>query len=113
FTDAFREYATAAYESNLGKYKGQTLKVTGSVDNKPGDVTVDTIVDDAHGSGRGDNALRVSFRLFGSGGSYKFVDVRVEGAWLAQSQREQFNSILGRNGGSISGLTSELAARTD
>jgi len=112
FTDAFREYATAAYESNLDKYKGQTLKVTGSVDNKPGDVTVDTIVDDGHG-GRGDNALRVSFRLFGTGGSYRFVDVRVEGAWLAQSQREQFNSILGRNGGSIPGLTTELTARTE
>jgi phospholipid transport system substrate-binding protein len=113
FTDAFREYATAAYESNLDKYKGQTLKVTGSVDNKPGDVTVDTVVLDGHGSSNGENALRVSFRLFGSGGSYKFVDVRVEGAWLAQSQREQFNSILGRNGGSIPGLTSELASRTE
>ena len=113
FTEAFREYATAAYESNLNKYKGQTLKVTGSVDNKPGDITVDTVVQDGHGSGNRENALRVSFRLFGTGGSYKFVDVRVEGAWLAQSQREQFNSILGRNGGSIPDLTHELQERTD
>jgi ABC-type transporter MlaC component len=59
FTEAFREYATAAYESNLNKYKGQTLKVTGSVDNKPGDVTVDTVVQDGHGSGNRENALRI------------------------------------------------------
>ena len=111
FTDAFREFATASYESNLSKYKGQTLKVTSSVDNKPSDVTVDTLVEDGRG-GNSDKALRVSFRLFGSGGSYRFVDVRVEGAWLAQSQREQFNAILGRNGGSIRGLTHELEDRT-
>src|SRR5262245_35750180 len=37
FIAAFKEYATAVYESRLDQYRGQTLKVTGSLENKPGD----------------------------------------------------------------------------
>src|SRR5262245_12498290 len=38
FTLAYQEFQFALYARSLDKYKDQTLKVTGSVDNKPGDV---------------------------------------------------------------------------
>ena len=71
YVQAFTAYATAVYESRLDQYKGQTLKVVGSTDNRPGDVTVNMIVVDPAAR----QPLRVAFRLLGGGGSYRFVAV--------------------------------------
>src|SRR5262249_12402908 len=38
FINAFSDYAVAIYESRLSKYKGQTLKVTGSVQRAADDI---------------------------------------------------------------------------
>jgi len=111
FTYAYQEFQFALYARSLDKYKDMSLKVTGSVDNKPGDVTGNTVVQDD--SGRADKALRVAFRMFGNGGSYKFTDVQIEGAWISQSQLEQFRAILNRNGGNIPALTEDIKNRTE
>jgi phospholipid transport system substrate-binding protein len=103
FVDAFKEYAIAIYEKRLEQYAGQTLKVTKSVENKPGDFTVY-----AEEAGKGQDALKVAFRLLGSGGSYRFVDVNVAGVWLSVEQRDQFASFLNANGGKIPALTADL-----
>jgi phospholipid transport system substrate-binding protein len=111
FVEAYREFQFALYARSLDKYKDKSLKVTGSVDNQPGDTTVNTVVVDE--GGRTDKGLRVGFRMSGTGGSYKFTDVQVEGAWISQSQLEQFRSILGKNGGNIPELTQEIQNRTE
>jgi phospholipid transport system substrate-binding protein len=103
FSDAFKEFAIAIYEKRLEQYAGQTLKVTKSVQNKPGDFTVY-----AEEAGRGPDALKVAFRLLGSEGSYRFVDVNVAGVWLSVEQRDQFSSFLSSNGGKIPLLTADL-----
>jgi phospholipid transport system substrate-binding protein len=108
FVRAFTDYATAVYETRLDQYKGQSLKVTGSIDNKPGDVTVNMVVVDP--GTRGD-PLRVAFRLLGGGGSYRFVDVQVSGIWLSVEQRDQFAGYLSKNNGSVPALTAHLTAQ--
>ena len=108
FVKAFTEFATAVYEARLDQYKGQTLKVTGSIDNKPGDITVNMVVVDPAAR----EPLRVAFRLLGGGGAYKFVDVQVVGIWLSVEQREQFAGFLSKNGGSVPALTTHLNAQT-
>jgi phospholipid transport system substrate-binding protein len=107
FVEAFTAYATAVYESRLDQYKGQTLKVVGSVDNKASDVTVNMIVVDPNAR----NPLRVAFRLLGGNSNYRFVDIQVEGIWLSVDQREQFSAFLSKNNGSIPSLTSHLQAQ--
>ncbi|MEQ1863283.1 MAG: ABC transporter substrate-binding protein [Micropepsaceae bacterium] len=107
YVQAFTAYATAVYESRLDQYKGQTLKVVGSTDNRPGDVTVNMIVVDPAAR----QPLRVAFRLLGGGGSYRFVDVQVEGIWLSIEQREQFAGFLSQNGGNVPRLTAHLTAQ--
>jgi phospholipid transport system substrate-binding protein len=104
FVKAFTAYATAVYESRLDQYKGQSLKVVGSVDNKPNDVTVNMIVVDPNAT----NPLRVAFRLLGGNNAYRFVDIQVEGIWLSIDQREQFAAFLSKNNGSIPRLTTHL-----
>ena len=108
FVDAFKDYAIAIYESQLDKYKGEALKVTGSIQNKPGDFIVKTIVT----GGAGKEAMRIDFRLAGGNGAYKFYDISVEGAWLGISQQEQFKSFLEQNKGSVPALTNDLRERT-
>ena len=104
FVTAFTAYATAVYESRLDQYKGQTLKVVGSIDNKANDVTVNMIVVDPNAT----NPLRVAFRLLGGNSNYRFVDIQVEGIWLSIDQREQFAAFLSKNNGSIPRLTAHL-----
>lgn len=104
FIKAFTDYATAVYESRLDQYKGQTLKVVGSIDNKPGDTTVNMIVLDPNAR----NPLRVAFRLLGGNSNYRFVDIQVEGIWLSIDQRDQFAAFLSQNGGSVPALTAHL-----
>lgn len=107
FTAAFKEFAIAIYEKRLEQYAGQTLKVTRSVQNKPGDFTVY-----AEEAGRGPDALKVAFRLLGSEGNYRFVDVNVAGVWLSVEQRDQFSSFLSSNGGKIPLLSADLRRQT-
>jgi phospholipid transport system substrate-binding protein len=105
FVQAFKDYATAVYESRLDQYKGQTLKVVGSLDNKPGDVTVNTVIVDSSAT----QPLRVAFRLLGSTGNYRFVDIQVAGIWLSIDQRDQFAAFLSQNRGNVPALTAHLA----
>ncbi len=107
FVRAFTDFATAVYESRLDQYKGQTLKVTGSIDNKPGDVTVNMVVVDPAAR----EPLRVAFRLLGGGGNYRFVDIQVAGIWLSVEQRDQFAGYLSKNNGSVPALTAHLNAQ--
>jgi len=108
FVDAFKDYAVAIYETQLDKYKGESLKVVGSIDNKPGDYIVKTVVQ----GGSGSDAMRIDFRMSGGNGAYKFYDISIEGAWLGISQQEQFKSFLEQNRGSVPALTADLKART-
>lgn len=109
FVGAFKDYATAVYESRLDQYRGQSMKVVGSTQNpKPGDITVNMIVVDSNAT----NPLRVAFRLLGGAGNYRFVDIQVEGIWLSIDQRDQFAAFLSQNNGSVPRLTAHLQAQT-
>jgi len=107
FVAAFTDYSTAIYGAHLVDFADATLRVTGEIVNKPGDVTVMTV---AEGAGLRE-PLRIAFRLSGTGGAYKIVDVQVAGIWLSVEQRDQFASVLSQNRGDIAGLTNSLKDR--
>ncbi|WP_340644405.1 ABC transporter substrate-binding protein [Phenylobacterium sp.] len=103
FNTAFRAYAENVYESRISDFRGETLKVTGSVARTPGDVVVDTQV-----VGRGRSPIPVSWRVLGGGGSWKVVDVRISGVWLAITQQQDFVSTIDNAGGDIGVLIAQL-----
>jgi phospholipid transport system substrate-binding protein len=108
YAAAFTEYAIELYASRLETYKSATMNVTGSIENKPGDITVNTL-------GTAPNLrepARFGFRLHGTSGSYKIADIQVEGIWLSVELRDEFMSLLSGNGGDIAALTRTLADRT-
>lgn len=105
FATAFRTYANGVYESRFSDYKGQTLKVTGSIVRQPGDVVVTSEV---RGSGA---AQPVSWRLLRSGSGWKVVDVQVAGVWLAITEQQDFVSTLDNNRGDLGVLTRQLQSQ--
>lgn len=107
FVAAFREYALASYRSYFSSYSGQTLRVTGSRQNAPGDVIVRTQLADGSGS----LALPVDFRIRTDGLRPVVIDVGISGIWLAVTQRDDFAAFLARNNGDVAGLTAYLSAK--
>ena len=106
FTVAFKDYATAAYQSYFARYSGQTIKVIGSQQRAPTDYIVATQLIDPSKS---QAPLEVDFRIRTDGGSPVLVDVSVAGIWLSLEQRDQFVSFLGQNNGNIRTLIAHLS----
>jgi phospholipid transport system substrate-binding protein len=104
FAPVFRAYEQNVYETQLSNFNGNSVKVTGSVVRKPGDVVVNTII-----GGRGyKQPLAVSWRVLGGGGPWKVVDVQAGGVWLAITQQQDFVSTIDNNGGNIDALIAQL-----
>ena len=113
FDRAFTEYAVAVYESRLGKYTGQTLKVTGSMERAADDVIVNAVVTDPHG-GNGQQPIHAAFRVRKTADGRPIItDMEVEGIWLALSERSDFTGFLQQHGGSVSALTDHLRAQAE
>lgn len=110
FEEAFREYAFAVYESEFTKYSGQTLKVTGSVERKPGDYLVTTVLIDPHAQ-NGQEPIQVDFRIFGTQGHYTVGDITVLGLDLAITEQDDFTSYLAQHNNDVKSLTANLKQR--
>lgn len=108
FVVAFRDYVTAIYELRLEERKDASLKVTSSIDNKANDVTVNTQAADRNAK----EPVTIAFRLIGSGGGYKVVDVQVAGVWISVDHRDQFAAILSKSNGDVPALITRLIAQT-
>jgi len=106
FVAAFNGYATTVYRSYFRNYTGQTLAVTGSRQNAPGDFVVRALMTDAGGA-----ALPVDFRVRTDGPRPLVMDVGFAGIWLAVTQRDDFAASLARNKGDVAALTDYLATR--
>ena len=104
FSKVFREFAQNVYESRLGDFHGETVKVTGSVVRKPGDVVVNTTIS----GGKLSQPVQASWRVLGGGSSWKVVDVQVSGIWLAITQQQDFVSTIDNAGGNIDVLIAQL-----
>jgi phospholipid transport system substrate-binding protein len=104
FVAAFTDYLAAVYERGLDVYRGKTLEVIGSTERAPGDLIVNVVVD-----GQEASKTHIDFRVRRQpGGANVVTDLRVEGIWLALSEREEFIAYLQQHQGSIAELSSEL-----
>ena len=104
FGKVFREYAQNVYETRLGDYHGETVKVTGSVVRNPGDVVVNTTIS----GGKVSQPVVASWRVLRSVNGWKVVDVQVAGIWLAITQQQDFVSTIDNAGGNVDVLIAQL-----
>jgi phospholipid transport system substrate-binding protein len=108
FNSAFLDYAVAIYELRLGKYKGQSLKVIGSMERAADDTLVNADVVNPNAPANAP-PIKVAFRVRKTAdGKLIITDMQVEGIWLALSQRSDFTGFLQQHGGSLPALTENL-----
>ena len=107
FAAVFREYAANVYESRLSDYHGETLKVTGSVVRKPGDVIVASVV----AGGAQHDPVRVRWRVIYGPSGWRVDDVEVGGVWLAITEQQDFVSTIDNAHGDIGVLIAQLDKR--
>jgi len=112
YTAACRDFMVANYDSKLGNYAGQTLRVTGSTQHAPGDFVVSAVLVDPSGSANGKAPPEVDFRIVGEGGSFYIVDASIEGIWLAVAEHDDFQGFLNAHGGDVGALTAHLRDMT-
>lgn len=108
FVNAFKNYATAAYQSYFAKYTDQTLKVVGSRQLSPTDFIVQTQLVDP-GSNQPPAEVDFRVRTNTDNGRPVLVDVAYQGVWLSLEQRDQFVAFLGQNNGNIRTLIAHLS----
>jgi len=105
FLRLFQEYIVQAYASRLGEYGGEPFRVLGS--RPAGDETVVTSQIDRPNGGR----VMVDWYLTNRGGGLKITDVYVGGVSMKVTQRDEFASVIQRNGGRVDALLAQLRQR--
>jgi phospholipid transport system substrate-binding protein len=114
FVDAFRNYAIAAYESQLTHYSGQYLRVTGSTQTAPDNyITKTVLVDPKGGFGSQDDPIEVDIRVANDNGRFVATDLGVAGIWLGLEARDQFTACLEDHNGNFDALIVHLKVLTE
>ncbi|HUB97017.1 MAG TPA: ABC transporter substrate-binding protein [Stellaceae bacterium] len=109
FTQAFEDYMVNVYWSRFTSYNGETFKVASTQDEGNGTTLVTT---DIMRPTSGQPPVKVSWDIVKIGGQYKIRDASLEGVSQAITYRDEFSSIIERNGGSVAGLITQLKQRT-
>lgn len=112
YTAACRDFMVANYDSKLGSYAGQTLRVTSAVQHGPGDFVVSAVLVDPSGSANGKAPPEVDFRIVEESGRFYIVDASIEGIWLAVAEHDDFQGFLNAHNGDVGALTAHLRDMT-
>jgi len=104
FNAAFRGYARKLFQSYLAGFRGNQLRVTGSFVRGPTDTVVNTVVSGDAEAG----PLPVAWRIVGTPGSFRAVDVQARGVWLAITLQQDFVSTIDTAGGDVNVLITRL-----
>ena len=104
FLKLFQEYIVQSYAAQLGEYGGEPFRVLGS--RPSGNETVVTSEIDRPSGSR----ILVDWYVVDRGGP-KISDVYVAGVSMKVTQRDQFASVIQRNGGRVDALLTMLRQR--
>ncbi len=100
----FRQMIIAVYSNRFNDYDGQSLIAKSF---RMGSAT-DTIVNSLLKQKDGSPDVLVDWRVRYKNGSYKIVDVIVEGVSMSVTQRSDFSSVIQQGGGNIDALLDTL-----
>jgi len=101
FLSLFQEYLVRAYSARLGQYGGEPFHVTGTRPNGEETIVTSEIVR------RNGSPIAVDWHLTGRG-SFKITDVYVAGVSMKVTERDEFASVIQRNGGQVAALIAQL-----
>lgn len=108
----FEDVIVSTWADRFSQYSGQKFEVSGahpapSVSDSENVALVESrfFVDPT-------TPVRIEWRVASRGDLFKIVDVSVEGISIANTQRDEFNSVIRKGGGEVSALLEELRSRS-
>lgn len=103
----FKTYMVRIYSTRLDQYAGETVAVTGATPapDNPNQVLVHSTIS---GPNRPE-PVKVDWRVRLEGGDMKLIDIVVEGASMAVTQRSEFASVIDNNGGNVQALLDKMS----
>jgi phospholipid transport system substrate-binding protein len=108
FTTAFGDYMTGVYSSRFAEYSAPSFHVTAQlVKNETTTVVGSEITRVTTGE-----EIDLDWIVAKTPDSYKVVDITAGGMSLSRAQREEFSSVVHRNGDSIPNLIRQLQAKS-
>jgi phospholipid transport system substrate-binding protein len=104
FVTLLKEYASSFYQGRLNEYSGAKVTVSGSVASGKRAVVVGSTVSNL----KSGDPVQIDWLVVRTGESFKLIDFRFQGVWIARSWGDQFASIISKNGGKFSALNEHL-----
>ena len=108
FVTLFESYVVHAYAVRFNEYSGQQLKVMAARAEGDDSAVVQSVIAQPSGA----PPLRIDWRVGKTEKGFKINDVVVEGVSMAVTQRQEFASVIQRNGGEIDALLKLLREKT-
>lgn len=99
----FQNLIVKVYSSRFNDYKGQGFDVASFRADGSQDFLVNSFIIPEGGS-----KVKVDWRVRQSNGSYKIIDVIIEGVSMSLTQRSDFASVIQRGGGNVETLLEHL-----
>jgi len=93
FMTQFKEHLSMTYGRNVENYKNEKVTITGSREENQGDWTVKTKI-----IRNGPDDIMVDYRLRQRDGSWRIIDVIIEGVSLVSNFRSQFQDVVASSG---------------
>jgi len=103
----FETMIVATYASRFGEYSSETIRL---LDARIDDPKLVTVMSEVFKPGQA--PARVDWRVMTDSGSYRVVDVVVEGISMSLTQRNDFAAVIQRTGGAVEGLLVALRDKT-
>jgi phospholipid transport system substrate-binding protein len=107
FAPVFRDYVVQSYTVRFGEFSGASFKVTGERPESANTSIVRTTVMQKNSP----TPAKVDWRVSTTTGSPKITEVIVEGISMSLTHRQEFASLIERQGGGVSGLIQQLKAK--
>jgi phospholipid transport system substrate-binding protein len=106
FQRLFEILLVQAHAKKFAEYAGERFKVSSSLANDDGSVTVNSLINRPNG-----DVVRLDWRVADAGG-LKISDLIVDGISLRTTYRSDVASVIQNNGGNVAGLIGALRQKT-
>jgi phospholipid transport system substrate-binding protein len=106
FQQLFETLLVQAYAQKFAEYAGERFKVSSSLANDDGSITVNSLINRPNG-----DVVRLDWRVADAGG-LKIFDLVVDGISLRTTYRSDVASVIQNNGGNVAGLLGALRQKT-
>jgi len=104
FQSLFQKYIIVTYQKRIGDYAGENLKIVKATPLNKKEVLVKSQILRPKGP-----PIKLDWRVRKSKkGEQKIIDMIVENVSMALTHREEFSSVVSRNGGEVEGLLEKL-----